>query len=246
MQAAKIPKGQAILLAVGDYYEKDGLLRVRGKKAFGTTSFSTLGTIFDMWDMRGGIVEPLPPKHIDNLQSWIDRKQKSMEKIEREGKRDIYPLSPTFNPGDIRQPVEEIRDWRVALVSGIPGFGPKIAKSVWEYAQENISDALSLYSILCLITDQDEKGRRLHNIPLIGKKTHEQFRGMFGIKDGENLSKLASKLVHRLAFAQGWRSFGDELLELVNKKGKSPSEAHKKLMKKLENITMLHEEHVAF
>ncbi len=232
MQACKIPKNQAVLLPVGEYWQGDkGLLRIRGEKAFGNTSHSTLGTIYDMWAFRGGTVEPLPPKTIDGLQEWIERKQHSLEKIESEGKRDIYPPTPVFEIDDIWQQVEEIRDWRKFLVCGLDGFGSKKANAIFEYASENYPGLENnAYQILCLMTDEDEKGKPLHKILLWGNTSRKEFRSFLGIPDGWNLPEVA----YRLAFYQGWQSFGKEFKRLVDKGG-SPKEIHTKLMKEIGN-----------
>lgn len=231
MQAARIPKGQAILLPIGDYWEDgSGLLRIKGKKAYSGIQYRypVLGTIYDMWAFRGGTVEALPPKSIDDLQEWVDRKQASLEKIKNEGARDIYPPSPAFVPKDIWQAVEVVKDWRKFLVCGLDDFGSKKAQAVFDYAIEHTPDKeFGLYHVLCLITDEDEKGKPLHKIPLIGKGTRKQIRGVFGLSDGWNLPELA----YRLAFYQGWRGFGDEFKRLVNEEGLLPKEVYEELMK---------------
>ncbi len=237
MMACRIPKGQAILLPIGEYWQdKEGLLRVKGKVSFGTTLFTTLATIFDMWRFRGGEVhcDDTTPKHIDDLQKWIDQKEKSILKIESEGTRDIYPPSPEFIPEDIWQSVEEIDDWRNLLVSGLKGFGSAKANAVWKYASDNFSEnPISAYHIFTLMTDEDEKGKAVHNIPLWGEKSRKEFRELLRLGDGWNLSELA----YRIAFYQGWKSFGLEFARLVNK-DKRPNEVHKQLMNESATIDL--------
>jgi hypothetical protein len=218
IQECQIPKQQAILLPIGEYRSDDnGLLKVKGQKAFGHTTYETLGTIYDMWELRGGTVEALPPKSINDLQKWIDRKIASLEKI-KEGKRDIYPPSPIFQVDDIWQSVEEIRDWRRFFVSGLEGFGSKKANAIFDYVSENYSGQ-----------------------PLWGNKSRKEFRGLLGIPEGWNLPELA----YHLAFYQGWQSFGNEFARLVNKNRK-PQEVHKKLMKERENMMTDFERQIPF
>ena len=213
MMKEHIPKGQAILLPIGDYYEKDGLLRVRGKKDRSNTPYSTLATIFDMWSMRGGTVDPLPPKSIDDLQAWIDQKQHSIEKITKEGKRDIYPPKPQFLPEDIWQPVEEVSDWRKFLVSGLDKFGSAKANAIWKYAREHYDGSpFGFYPILCMLTDE-KNGKPVHNIPLWGDKSRKDFRGQLGIRDGWNLYDAAWEAT----YFQGWRSCLDQFSYMFNK-----------------------------
>lgn len=191
MQKCGIPKGQAILLPIGEYWQ-DGLsnLRIKGKKPFGNIPYSTLETIFDMWDMRGGIVEPSPPKHIDDLQGWIDRKQHAFDKIAKEGKKDVYPPRPEFIPEDIWQSVEEITDWRKFLVSGLDKFGSAKANAVFKYAREYFDGSpFGFYHILCLMTDEKD-GKPVHKIPLWGDKSRQDFREQLGIQDHWNLSEV--------------------------------------------------------
>ena len=209
MMKCHIPKGQAILLPIGDYYEKDGLLRVRGKKDRSNTPFSTLATIFDMWRMRGGTVhcDPTTPKSIDDLQAWIDQKQHSIEKITKEGNRDIYPSSPGFLPEDIWQSVEEVSDWRKFLVSGLDNFGSAKANAIWKYAREHYdSSPFGFYHILCMLTDEKDD-KPVHNMPLWGDKSRKDFREQLGIQDGWNLSEVA--------YFQGWRSCLDQCVYMV-------------------------------
>lgn len=233
MQSQQIPKGQAILLPIGEYWEDEtGLLRIKGHKAFGTTPYSTLGTIYDMWEYRGGTVEALPPKDINGLQQWIDRKIASLDKVTNEGKRDIYPPSPTFALEDIWQVVEEIQDWRRFFVSGLEGFGSKTAQLVYEYIAANYPEnPSSAYLALHFLTDEDDKGKAVHNIPGWGDKSRAKFRKILGIGAGWNLSEMS----YRLAFYQGWQSFGQELIYLVTKKKMPAKDAINQLIDEKRN-----------
>jgi len=230
MQSCKIPKGQAILLPIGEYWQdENGLLRLKGQKAFGDMRYSTLGTIYDMWQMRGGTVEPLPPKDILDLMTWIERKQKSISKIEKEGKRDTYPQSPQFEPDDIWQIVEEVSDWRKFLVSGISGFGSKTANSIFNYAQKIIPEShLNFFEILCILTDEKD-GKPLHKIPLWGNKSRQNFRGQLGIPDGWNLGQL----LYRIAFYTGWKSFGNDFIAAMKKREKLSPKVINEILEKL-------------
>ncbi len=214
MMICKIPKGQAILLPIGEYWQdKEGLLRVKGKVSFGTTLFTTLATIFDKWRFRGGEVhcDDTTPKYIDGLQEWIDQKEKSILKIEKEGTREIYPPSPEFVPEDIWQPVKEVDDWRNLLVSGLKGFGSAKANAVWKYARENFEGSpYGFYQILCMMTDEmDDKA--VHKIPLWGSKSRKEFRELLGIQDSFNLSDLAWEST----YFQGWRSCLDQFAYMI-------------------------------
>jgi len=244
MQSAQIPKGQAILLPIGEYWEDDtGLLRIKGQKAFGTTSYSTLGTIYDMWEYRGGTVESLPPRSINDLQQWIDRKVKSLEKVLSEGKKDIYPPPPTFTIEDIWQDVNEINDWRRFFVSGLEGFGSKTAQNVYDYISENYPEnPSSAYLVLYLLTDEDEKGKAIHKIPNWGKVSRKKFREILGVPDGWSLGEMT----YKIAFYQGWESFGNELIHLVTKKKLSVKDAVNKLMTEKKNMLTDFESQIPF
>ncbi len=236
MQKCRIPKGQAILLPIGEYWkDENSLLRVKHSKPYGNTQYSTLSTVYNMWSMRGGIVEPLPPNNIDDLLPWIKQKQKSLEKVNKEGKREIYPNRQiqTFDSDDIWQTIEEVPkdDWRYFFCAGLDGFGIKLAQSVEMYIQKD-TDLMpgSVYQVLMVLTDENEKGKPVHNIAGWGDGKRKKLRSLLGIPDGWNLGEVT----YRLAFYQGWKSFGAELKRLVDK-GKSVKDAHSDLMKEVEN-----------
>lgn len=233
MQSCKIPKGQAVLLPIGDYgQDDDGLLKLKGQRAYGNTKYETLGTIYDMWSMRGGTVEPLPPKDIDGLMAWIERKQKSIDKIEKEGTRDIYRPAPAFEPDDIWQEVKDIQDWRKFLVSGIPGFGSKTANSIFNYVRDELPESeYNFYYVLHILTDEDEKGKALHNVPLWGDKSRKDLREKLGLPDGWNMGQL----MYRYAFYQGFQSFGNDFVAAMKRRKKLSPQAINEILGKLMN-----------
>ncbi len=232
MQKCQIPKGQAILLPIGEYWkDENSLLRVKHSKPYGNTQYNTLSTVYDMWSMRGGIVEPLPPKNIDDLLPWIKQKQKSLEKVNREGKRDIYAAAPEFISDDIWQVVEEITDYRKFLVSGLDKFGSKKAQAIFEHMNINFPEQqYSAFAAFNIMTEEKD-GKPIHKIPLWGTTSRKEFRNVLGIPDGWNLGEVT----YRLAFYQGWKSFGTELKRLIEK-GKSVKDAYTTLMNESQNM----------
>jgi hypothetical protein len=231
-QACEIPKNQAILLRIGEQWkDNEDRFRIRGQSSYGTTAWRDYRRMIMANGFRGITIFPECLSSIDDL-PWIEDYQAIIQKIKEEGSRDIYPPPPIFQPDDIWQAVEEIRDWRRFFVSGLEGFGSKKANALFAYVSENYSgQQVSAYKVMCLMTDEDKKGKPLHKIPLWGNKSRKEFRGLLGIPEGWNLPELA----YHLAFYQGWQSFGNEFARLVNKTGK-PKEVHKKLMKEREKM----------
>lgn len=240
MQQCKIPKGQAVLLPIGEYWQdENGLLRVKGQKAFGDTRYTALGTIYDMWSMRGGIVEPLPPKDTDGLMGWIERKWSSIEKIEKEGTRDIYSPSPVFQPDDIWQEVKEIKDWRKTLVSGLDNFGSKKANAIFNYIRDETPESeYNFYFVLSILTDEDTNGKAIHSkVPLWGDASRKDLREKLGLIDGWNLGELS----YRIAFYHGWKAFGQEFVRLIAKKKKLSTQVLNETIGKMLNESSLKE-----
>lgn len=232
VQAQQIPRSQAILLRIGEQWQdENGLWRLRGQSSNSGTTWSSYRRAMFATGLRGITVYPECLTSIDDLPEWIEDCQAIMQKVASESK-EIYPVSNQFQPDDIWQSVEEINDWRTLFVSGLKGCGSKKVNALFDYVSEHYPfEQVRVYRILCVLTDKDSDGKYIHKIPLWGNSSRDEFRGQLGIPDGWNLSELS----YRIAFYQGWQSFGNEFLRLVNK-GESPKEIHKKLMDEIKNM----------
>lgn len=222
VQAAKIPKNQAILLRIGKkWFDK---FQSKEELKYGKTTWQQYRRFMMSNSLKGITFFPEILSTIDDLPEWITDYSEVISNLESD--KDIYPERGQFVLDDIWQNVEEIKDWRRWLVSGLDGCGSKTAQSVMEYAEKTIpKHQFSAYHVLCLMTDEDDKGKPFHKIPGWGDKSRRSFRELLGLTPGWNLGELT----YHYAYWQGWQAFGRDFADLVNKK-KTPKEAHTQLM----------------
>ena len=231
VQKARIPKNQAILLRVGDYWkDDDGLLRVRSSKPYGNTSWRDFRRAMIACELRGVTVSPECLQSMDELPEWIEDYQSIVNKVSNEGKRELYPVRPVprFQPEDIWQEMIEVQpnDPRYIMVAGLDKFGEKRAISTFQYIVDNFPHirvehdngkseyvGIKLYHFWKVLTDEDEKGKAVHNIPGWGNGLRRSFREIIGLDKGKNLSIRGSD---DFDYVKGWEAFRDEFRTRVS------------------------------
>ena len=243
VQECKIPKSQAILLLVGDFWRDDsGLFRVRSQKPYGDTTWRNFRRAMIGAMARGITVYPEFLPSMNELPEWIEDYQDMLSKFEDEGKRELYPASikPMFENEDIWQEMTEVdkNDPRYTMVAGLAGFGEKKAMATFKYIIENLPHiriehsndkneyVTCLYHFWKVLTDEDEKGKATHNVPGWGDKSRQDFRQKIGLAMGEN---LCIRKMSDFDYTAGWEAFGQEFIKRVNQ-GNNPQEAFGQLM----------------
>lgn len=232
MQVCRIPMPQCVLLFIGrDWQDDNDLLRIENSKPYGDTTYKTFLKLKRKWIARGGVVDWL--NNEDQLPMWIEAQLEAIEDVETEGKREIYPHRPvpTFEPDDIWQPVTEVPkdDIRYFLCAGMDGFGAKTGNNVVEYIQDNLSHLEgSGFYFLKVLTDEDEKGKAVHNVKGWGDKSREKLRLMLSLPKGFNLDVREMGQVKQ--YDEGWYSAMKSLKEMIED-GHSVKDAFNSLIK---------------
>lgn len=250
-QKSRIPKNQAILLRIGDYWRDDeGLLRVKGSKPYGNTTWQNYRRAMIGCEIRGITVFPECLASVDELTDWIADYQIMIDKVSNEGKRELYPTkyTPQFEADDIWQEMYEVdkNDPRYIMVAGLDKFGEKKAIATFQYIIENFPHiriehtdngkneyTTCLYYFWKVLTDEDEKGKAIHNIPGIGDKFRKWFRGVIGLTPGCNLSVTNND--NPDSFMRGWYAFGKSFEDMVTN-GHSPKDSFNGLMKMVDDF----------
>lgn len=193
-QKSKIPKTQAILLRVGEYWEDENhLLRLKSYKPFGTTTWNDYQRLLMACDVRGINVVP-EIRNIDELPQWIENRLAIAEKVLEEGLREVYPprVSPTFTSDDIWQEVKEVSDdtWEYLLCAGLKGFGQGTVENVREYINKELPHILpgDGIDVLRILTELDDKGKLIHNVKGWGEGKAGKLRSILGLTKGRNIS----------------------------------------------------------
>jgi hypothetical protein len=192
MKQCDIPQQQCILLFIGKDEPQTmqdintDKIMINGQEPYGDTTYKTFLKVKALWRYRGGVVDWLP--YPEALGHWIEAQTEALEKIQDEGKREIYNTQMPIWNDDIWQEIEEVKkdDWRYTLVAGLDGFGPKLATNVRQYLVDE-GYGSTLYTALKVLTDLDEKGKPVHNIKGWGKKSREKLRLMLDLIPGYNL-----------------------------------------------------------
>lgn len=218
VQKCQIPKSQAILLQIGEYWQdENGLLRLKGSKPYGNTTWRDYRKALIGCELRGVTVFPESLSSMDELPGWIEDYRAMIEKTINEGKRQIYPqpAPPAFVSDDIWQEVEELspNTWEYLLCAGLKGFGIKTVEAIREYfgTVPHLSADWGFYA-LKVLTDK-ENGKLVHNISGWGNARADKLRGILGLPDNCNLA-LNGK-INEDAFARGWYGALRSFRELV-------------------------------
>jgi len=216
VQKLKIPASQFYVLAIGRYKPDDnGLLRITGKRPLENNKKLTYKTFLKLQEQlfcSGVRVVQLNDE--SEIEQWIEATIETRQDItERDSKKELfiqnnYSIYEPENEPDILQEVIEVvdTDIRYFLACGLKGFGQKTANSLIEFAQTQTPqvDRWGVYAIK-LLTDEDEKGKAVYNIPGWGNKSREKFRQILGLPAGYNLSVQEIEFDKERAFKQGWR-----------------------------------------
>jgi hypothetical protein len=167
---------------------------------------------------------------MDELPEWIEDYQSIVNKVTDEGKRELYPVRPVpqFQPEDIWQEIVEVQpnDPRYVMVAGLDKFGEKRAISTFQYIVDNFPHirvehdngkseclGIKLYYFWKVLTDEDEKGKAVHNIPGWGDGLRRNFREIIGLDKGKNLSIRGDG---DFDYVKGWEAFRDEFRTRVS------------------------------
>jgi hypothetical protein len=190
-----IPMQQCFVLFIGKFYDKDGLLRIEGKRPVSQNEKFQYKTFLKIEAELGySGVQARRLNDESELMTWIEAQYEELERIEERGnKKEVWIKQPKpFEENeDIWQEVKPIddEDWRYLFFCGLSGFGPKLAQNVREYIQEHVDHVWeSGYFVLRILTEENEKGKAAHNIPGWGEKSRKKLRRLMGLPDKFNLS----------------------------------------------------------
>jgi len=206
VQKCQIPKTQAILLRVGEYWEdENNLLRIKSSRPFGNTAWNDYQRLLMACDVRGVNVVP-EIRDINELGKWLDNRVAIFEKTENEGKREIYPprVEPRFEIDDIWQLIEEVPDDTIEylLCAGMKGLGQSTITAVRQYFQDELPHLPPAgHYFLSVLTDM-ENGKLKHNIKGWGVKRAQKLRYILMLPDNINLSLNGS--ITENDYLAGW------------------------------------------
>jgi hypothetical protein len=248
MKKRGIPYSQSILLFIGEDIASsthtingqvgdDALFAIRDKKPYGDTTYLTFQKLLAKWVLRGGRVCHLPSEDLVSI--WAQAQLEALEDVLKEGNRDLYPPKKTvyLEPDNILQPLVEIEkeDWRYFLCSGLDGFGPKVAKSLYEYINEKTPHLFQcLFYAFKVLTDEDEKGKPLHDLTGWGNISREKLRKIIGLPSGYNLEVRDVK-DNGSRRAHGWYGFGRAFKKAVEA-GDNPKAVWEDLMRQADEF----------
>jgi len=231
-QALKIPMGQCFIIPIGIFYpDSSGYLKIENKRQpanLEKISYLTYLKNEAGWGYSGAQVRRL--NNENELEFFIQAQVEEFQRIEDRGNlKEVYSRGTAFVTNDPFQEVKEIDDWRNLLLSGLKGFGLKTAQSLGDYIDQNLDHIWhSGYWALKILTDQNEKGKAIHDIPGWGEVSRKRLRDILGLPPTVNLS--VTHLEDRYDYEAGWNASIDLFRELVEK-GKSPVEAYNQVKK---------------
>lgn len=233
IQRAQIPKQQAILLRIGEYWEdENGLFRIKGSRPYGQTTWQQYRRMLMSNMLRGITIYPECLSSVDELPQWIEDYQSVIEKIRSEGKRELYPqyLPPQFEVDDIWQLVEEVdpNTWEHLLCAGLKGFGQKTVQNIREYFDNELLRPPSGLTVLETLTDEDERGKAIHNIKSWGDTKRKILRDILFLPPGFNL-RAKEIMSNGDNFHHGWYGALRSLKEMIEE-GHSVKNAFNGLM----------------
>lgn len=226
VQAAKIPQQQAILLRVGEHWQDDdNLLRIKNQKPYGKTTWRDYRKSVMSAMGRGVTVYPEILASIDDLQGWIEDYQDTLEKFEKEGKREIYPprVAPMFEIDNIWQLVEEVEPntWEYFLCAGLYGMGQKTVQNIRDYFQDTLARVPDGWHVLKVLTEEDAKGNGVHNVKGWGDGKRKNLRDLLMIPPGWNIDLMND---FTTPYQSGWKAALWKFKKLMDE-GNNPKDA---------------------
>lgn len=240
IQANKIPMHQAFILAIGHFKPDDnGLLRITGKRPLENNKSIKYDTFLALEaEYRYSGVNVIRLNDESEIEIWINSQLREYETIKsRDFKKELYPSpqAPLLFPDNeinILQEIKEIPDTdiRYFLNSGLKGFGQKTANNLVDYVQSNMGhlDSWGIYYIK-ILTDEDVKGKAIHNISNWGEKSRAKFRQILGLPKGYNLSVREIELDGEQQFRAGWKMGLLTMRDLIEK-GMSSMDAYNQVL----------------
>lgn len=207
MQACRIPMQQCFILPIGIYKPNDdGYLRIQGERSNRSILYETYLKNEAEWGYSGVQVRRLNDE--SELPVFVKAQFDELVRVEgRGGIKESYPQRPVpnFEPDNIWQTVSELdkEKWEYFLMAGLHNFGVDTIRNVNDYIQENIAHVwgCGLYA-LKVISDENEKGKAVHNVKGIGDGKRAYARRVLGLPKGFNLS-VEEIGIHR-SFVHGW------------------------------------------
>lgn len=226
VQAAKIPQQQAILLRVGEHWQdENGLFRIKNQKPYGKTKFADYRCSVMATMARGVTVYPENLTSIEELPQWIEDYQATLEKIEKEGKREVYPprVPPVFEVDDIWQMIEEVppNTWEYFICAGLHGMGQKTVQNIRDYFQDTLARVPDGWHVLKVLAEEDEKGNGVHKVANWGDGKRKNLRDLLMIPDGWNIDLLND---FTTPYQSGWKAALWKFKALMDE-GKNPKDA---------------------
>lgn len=165
------------LLGVGTYRNKDGQLQISGYRASEKIPYSTFQQMKFNEAARGVRWDSI--ENLDELPGWIDGISKMMELPEKQTvlPKSQYSAYEWYGGDDPWQLMEEISAESVARIAacGLPDFGPKRVQAVIDYLIQN-KYPVCMYTFWAVLTQIDEKQKRVHKIKGIGPELWKRSR----------------------------------------------------------------------
>lgn len=183
IQKLGVKPGRAILLGVGDYRNKDDMLWIPSyNKPPSAIPYKVyLQTVVNCL-ARGLTWITIPSSdYIGDFIASMDKRPTDNIVVYNKG-------SYQWGEDEWWQQVEEPSndDIRKILSCGLPEFGPRKAQSLYQYLIDNHLP-LNLFNALVILSAVNEKGKRQFEVPMVGKKSHQQLRQiLFNLADDEH------------------------------------------------------------
>lgn len=223
--AARIQKlgtrpGRAILLGVGDYREKDGMLWLPNyNKPPSTVPYKVyLQTVVNCLS-RGLIWLTIDSSdHIGDFINAMDKRPTEKATVYNKGS---YSWDEWWQ--QVEEPASD--DIRKVLSCGLPEFGPKKAQALYQYLSDNHLP-LNLFNALVVLSAVNEKGKRGFDVPVFGIKSHRQLRQILFSLDEDHKS-MANLSLDGGDFQQGAKTALDQFHLLFQEKLKGEMEFKK-------------------
>jgi len=169
----------SFLLGVGSYKNKDGFLQVSGYRSNDKVVYQAFQQMKLNEVVRGVTWDSI--ETLEELPNWIHAAGKMMELPDKNIvlSKNQYPLHEWYDGkvSDPWQSMEELNPESVQsiMACGLPNFGPKRINTVVEYLIQN-KYPVCVYTFWAVLTQIDEKGKRVHKIKGIGAELWKRSR----------------------------------------------------------------------